>query len=119
LEEWFALPQVDLVERPYVVTEHRAREYLDPRIGRIVIAPLPIAVKAAGLVGPKLCALAAYHIDRHITQGTRGKRGQRWCERVWTVIAASRQQKRRVFAFFCQALNAISNNKPPPRCYAE
>ncbi|MCX5647473.1 MAG: IS66 family transposase, partial [Phycisphaerae bacterium] len=60
LEEWFVLQQVDLVEKPYVVTEHRARKYLDPRTGRIVIAPFPVAVKAAGLVGPKLSALAAY-----------------------------------------------------------
>ena len=26
-------------------------------------------------------------IDRHITQGTRGEAGRRWCERIWTVIA--------------------------------
>ncbi|MEJ2084017.1 MAG: transposase, partial [Acidobacteriota bacterium] len=45
-------------------------------------------------------------IDRHITQGTRGQRGQRWCERVWTMIATCRQQGRRVFEFFCNALNA-------------
>ena len=54
------LQQVDLLEKPYLVTEHRARKYLDPRTGRIVIAPLPVDVKAAGLVGPKLSALAAY-----------------------------------------------------------
>ena len=60
LEEWFVLQQVDLADKLYVVTEHRARKYLDPRTGRIVIAPLPAAVKAAGLVGPKLSALAAY-----------------------------------------------------------
>jgi transposase len=60
LEEWFVLQQVDLAQKLYLVTEHRARKYLDPRTGRIVIAPLPVAVKAAGLVGPKLSALAAY-----------------------------------------------------------
>ncbi|HSV99530.1 MAG TPA: IS66 family transposase, partial [Sedimentisphaerales bacterium] len=53
-------------------------------------------------------------IDRHITQGTRGKRGQRWCERVWTVIATCRQQGRRVFEFFCDALNAYFQQKPAP-----
>jgi hypothetical protein len=26
-------------------------------------------------------------IDRRITQGTRGHRGQRWCERAWTTLA--------------------------------
>ncbi|HSW02230.1 MAG TPA: IS66 family transposase, partial [Sedimentisphaerales bacterium] len=49
---------------------------------------------------------------RHITQGTRGTRGQRWCERVWTVIATCRQQGRRVFEFFCDALNARFQQKP-------
>jgi len=53
-------------------------------------------------------------IDRHITQGTRGKRGQRWCERVWTILATCRQQKRRVFEFFCQALNAHFQEKAAP-----
>jgi transposase len=71
LEEWFVLQQVDLVEKPYVVAEHRARKYLDPRTGRIVIAPLPVAVKAAGLVGPKLSALAAYQKgDCHMSYST-------------------------------------------------
>jgi hypothetical protein len=60
LEEWFVLQQVDLAEKLYVVTEHRARKYLNPRTGRIVLVPFPVAVKAAGLVGPKLSALAAY-----------------------------------------------------------
>ena len=44
----------------------------------------------------------------------RGKRGQRWCQRVWTVIATCRQQKRRVFAFFCNALNAHFRREPAP-----
>lgn len=71
LEEWFVLQQVDLLEKPYVVTEHRARKYLDPRAGRIVIAPLPVAVKAASLVGPKLSALAAYQKgDCHMSYTT-------------------------------------------------
>jgi|GEM_PF-3308648 len=50
-------------------------------------------------------------IDRHITQGTRG---QRWCERVRTVIVTCRQQGRRVFAFFCNALNAHFQQEPAP-----
>jgi transposase len=53
-------------------------------------------------------------IDRHITQGTRGSRGQRWCERVWTVLATCRQQKRRVFDFFCNALNTHFRQEPAP-----
>ena len=71
LEEWFVLQQVDLVEKPYVVTEYRARKYLDPRTERIVITPLPVAIKAAGLVGPRLSALAAYQKgDCHMSYST-------------------------------------------------
>ena len=71
LDDWFILQQVDLVEKLYRVTEHRARKYLDPLTGRIVIAPLPVAVKAAGLVGPKLSALAAYQKgDCHMSYRT-------------------------------------------------
>jgi transposase len=53
-------------------------------------------------------------IDRHITQGTRGHRGQRWCERVWTMIATCRQQGRRVFEFFCNALHAHFRQEAAP-----
>ena len=71
LEEWFVLQQVDLAQKLYLVTEHRARKYLEPRTGRIVITPLPVAVKAAGLVGPKLSALAAYQKgDCHMSYTT-------------------------------------------------
>lgn len=71
LDDWSVLQQVDLVEKLYTVTEHRARKYLDPRTGRMVIAPLPAAVKAAGLVGPKLSALAAYQKgDGHLSYST-------------------------------------------------
>jgi len=71
LDDWFILQQVDLVQKLYTVTEYRARKYLDPRTGRIVIAPLPAAVKAAGLVGPRLSALAAYQKgDCHMSYST-------------------------------------------------
>ena len=36
-------------------------------------------------------------IDRLITQGTRSEAGNRWCERIWTVIATCGQQGRSVF----------------------
>jgi transposase len=38
-------------------------------------------------------------IDRLITQGTRSEAGDRWCERIWTVIATCTQQGRPVFAY--------------------
>lgn len=30
-------------------------------------------------------------IDGRVTQGTRGDRGQRWCERIWIVLAGCRK----------------------------
>jgi transposase len=59
-------------------------------------------------------ALRHIVIDRHITQGTRGSRGQRWCERVWTVLATCRQQNRRVFEFFCNAIDAHFRQETVP-----
>jgi transposase len=45
-------------------------------------------------------------IDRKITQGTRGERGDRWCERIWTVMATCSQQGRSVFAYLEAAVTA-------------
>lgn len=59
-------------------------------------------------------ALRHIVMDRYITQGTRGPRGQRWCERIWTVLATRRQQKRRVFEFFCHAIDAHFRHETVP-----
>jgi len=45
-------------------------------------------------------------IDRHVTQGTRGPQGRRWCERIWTVIATCSQQGRSVFDYLHTAVVA-------------
>jgi transposase len=45
-------------------------------------------------------------IDRHITQGTRSEGGQRWCERIWSVIATCTQQGRSVFEYLHAAVKA-------------
>jgi len=45
-------------------------------------------------------------IDRHVTQGTRGEAGRRWCERIWTVVASCRQQGRSVFEYLLAAVQA-------------
>jgi transposase len=45
-------------------------------------------------------------IDRRITQGTRGERGDRWCERIGTVMATCSQQGRSVFAYLEAAVEA-------------
>lgn len=53
-------------------------------------------------------------IDRRITQGTRGNKGQRWCERIWTTISTCEAQGRSVFEFLCAALNAHFVGHLPP-----
>jgi transposase len=45
-------------------------------------------------------------IDRHVTQGTRGAAGRRWCERIWTVLASCSQQGRSVFEYLVAAVEA-------------
>lgn len=60
LQQWHIVQQVELVEKPFVITEYRARRYRDPRTGQIVIAALPAEVAAAGLVGPRLSAAIAF-----------------------------------------------------------
>ncbi len=45
-------------------------------------------------------------LDRLVTQGTRSEAGNRWCERIWTVIATCVQQGRSVFAYLGAAVGA-------------
>jgi transposase len=45
-------------------------------------------------------------IDRLITQGTRSEVGNRWCERIWTVIASCVQQGRSLFSYLEAAVGA-------------
>ena len=52
--------QMELVEKPVVVTEHRALAYWCPHCAKFHWAPLPAHVRAAGLVGPHLTALVAW-----------------------------------------------------------
>jgi transposase len=53
-------------------------------------------------------------IDRHITQGTRGEAGQRWCERIWTVLATCIQQGRGVWQYLEAAVRAHWFGQPAP-----
>jgi transposase len=57
---WRVVQQVDLVDKPLIVTEHRARRYRCSKTGRIVTAPLPAEVLRAGLVGPRLSAVITH-----------------------------------------------------------
>lgn len=53
-------------------------------------------------------------IDRRITQGTRGEKGRRWCERIWTVIATCCQQGRSVFDYLSDAVAAYFHGAAAP-----
>ncbi len=53
-------------------------------------------------------------IDRRITQGTRSERGDRWCERIWTVMATCHQQGRSVFAYLEAAVTAWFHGEEAP-----
>src|SRR3954468_563277 len=53
-------------------------------------------------------------IDRLITQGTRSEPGNRWCERIWTVIATCGQQGRSVFAYVEAAVGAWCDGTEAP-----
>jgi transposase len=53
-------------------------------------------------------------IDRLITQGTRSEAGNRWCERIWTVIATCEQQGRSVFSYLEAAVSAWFAGTEPP-----
>jgi transposase len=53
-------------------------------------------------------------IDRHVTQGTRSEGGNRWCERIWTVIATCVQQGKSVFDFLCRAVEALFAGEEAP-----
>jgi transposase len=53
-------------------------------------------------------------IDRLITQGTRSETGNRWCERIWTVIATCAQRGRSVFEYLEAAVAAWFAGTDPP-----
>jgi transposase len=58
-------------------------------------------------------------IDRHITQGTRSEAGQRWCERIWSVIATCEQHGRSVFDYLHQAVQAYFGGGKTPSLLPE
>jgi transposase len=60
LKRFRIVQQVELMEKPYKVTEHRARLYENLRTGQVLAVTLPKDVRRAGLLGPRLTALVAY-----------------------------------------------------------
>src|SRR5947209_8016987 len=53
-------------------------------------------------------------LDRVATQGTRSAAGDRWCERIWTVIASCAQQGRSVFEYLYAAVQAHFHKQGAP-----
>lgn len=53
-------------------------------------------------------------IDRKITQGTRSEWGRLWSERIWTVLATCRKQKRSSWQFIQQCILAQRLGAPYP-----
>ena len=53
-------------------------------------------------------------LDRLVTQGTRSEAGNRWCERIWTVIATCSQQGRSVFDYLSTAVEAWLHRTEAP-----
>jgi len=53
-------------------------------------------------------------IDRRITQGTRSERGQRYHERMWSVIATCTKQGRGFFDFLHGSIQAHLTGEPGP-----
>jgi transposase len=53
-------------------------------------------------------------IDRHITQGTRSEAGNRWSERIWTVIATCAAQGLSVYEFLCASVRTFWEGLPQP-----
>lgn len=54
------IQQVELVERPTRVAEHRGRAYWCPCCEKVCYGVIPRAVREGGLVGPRLTAMVAY-----------------------------------------------------------
>jgi len=59
-------------------------------------------------------ALRFVVMDRRATQGTRSHRGRLFCERIWTVVATCRMNKRSIFDYLGKAMTAWANGFPAP-----
>jgi transposase len=60
LQDWFILQQIMLPEKMVKIIEHRARKYLDPLTGNVVIAPLPDDIRRGGLLGADITTWVAF-----------------------------------------------------------
>jgi len=71
LDEWFVIQQIELPEKMFHVTEHRARKYLDPLTGKIHLAPMPDEIRKGGLLGGRFTSMVAFMKSScHASYGT-------------------------------------------------
>jgi transposase len=59
LDEWLIIQQIVLPQKLNRVVEHRARKYLNPVAGKIIIAPIPDEIRKGGLLGADITAAIA------------------------------------------------------------
>ncbi len=53
-------------------------------------------------------------LNRRVTQGVRGEKGQRFWQHTWTVLATLRRRNQDAFGFLAQAASAYFNSEPAP-----
>jgi transposase len=53
-------------------------------------------------------------LNRKVTQGTRSDWGNRWWERIWSVLATCEQQGKNVMDFLKSAIGSSLQGVPPP-----
>ena len=53
-------------------------------------------------------------LNRKVTQGTRSDWGNRWWERIWSVLATCEQQGKSVMEFLKSCVGALIQGRPAP-----
>jgi transposase len=54
-------------------------------------------------------------INRKVTQGTRSDWGNRWWERIWSVMATCEQQGKNIMVFLKSAIDSLFHGLDPPK----
>ena len=103
LEEWFVIQQVELPEKMFYVTEHRARKYLDPLTGQRPIAPIPDEIRKGGLLGGRFTTMVGLtKSDCHASYGTI----QEFCQEMYG-LELSRGRLNKTVQKVSEALQAL------------
>jgi len=57
-------------------------------------------------------------IDRKVTQGSKSQSGQRWLERIWTVLATCTTQNKSLLDILRVSIDHYFRSEPPPPIFA-